>query len=503
MAEHGEKVSAAALDDEDTSVEVPEEISAPAFSEEGLALAFADRHADELRYVAKWGRWLIYDGRVWKVDETRQVFSLARELCREAGNAADKDHTKQKIASAKTRAAVVALVGEDPRLAATTEQWDTDPWLLNTPDGVVDLRNGQMLEHRRADYMTKMTAVAPRGDCPRFKKFLLQIFDGDSAMVAYAQRVLGYALTGVTTEQALFFFWGSGRNGKGVLTNTLRGIWGDYHQTAAMDTFTVSKQERHPTDLAMLRGARLVTSTETEEGTRWAEAKIKAMTGGDPIPARFMRQDFFEYIPQFKLVISGNHRPQLRGVNIAIRQRMNLVPFTVTYYREDDPWLAELQKTDPKRAAKLRRDRHLEEKLKQEWPGILAFMIDGCLEWQRSGLKPPKKVVEATEDYLDNEDTVGAFLEEYCELDPNGEVSSVELFAKWKTYALDNNAFIGSAKQFGGWLAERNIFKDRDREGDRMVFKGLRLRRRAWSDDTADEPEDRPESADLFGTDAD
>jgi putative DNA primase/helicase len=484
MAEHGQKVSAAALDDEDATAEVPEQASAPAFSEEALALAFADRHADELRYVAEWGRWLIYDGRVWKVDKTRQVFSLARELCREAGNAAERDHTKQKIASAKTRAAVVALAGEDPRLAASTAQWDADPWLLNTPDGVIDLCNGQMLEHRRDDYMTKMTAVAPRGDCPRFKKFLGQVFAADSTMVRYMQRVGGYVLTGDTSEQALFFQWGPGGNGKGVLTNVERGILGDYHQTAAMDTFTASRQERHPTELAMLRGARLVTSTETEEGTRWAEAKIKTLTGGDAISARFMRQDFFEYVPQFKLKISGNHRPQLRGVNIAIRRRMNLIPFMVTFSGDEcDPQLA--------------------EKLKSEWPGILAWMIEGCLEWQRVGLQPPAAVIEATEDYLDNEDSVGAFLKEYCELDPNGEVSSAELFGKWKTYAMDNNAFIGSAKQFAGWLAERGIFKDRDREGDRMLFKGLRLRRFARSENTADGPEDQPEPADLFETDAD
>jgi putative DNA primase/helicase len=438
----------------EAALSVVEEDVAPAFSEESLALLFAERHANELRYVAKWGRWLHYDGRQWKFDDTRRAFSLALRLCREVANGMNKPGAKV-IASAKTRAAVVALAGEDTRLTATVDQWDTDPWLLNTPDGVIDLRSGRMRAHQIDDYMTKMTAVAPSGDFPKFKKFLAQIFDNDLEMVRYIVRVFGYALTGVTSEQALFFQFGSGNNGKGVLTNTARGIWGDYHQTAAMDTFVASDHERHPTDLAMLRGARLVTSSETEEGARWAESKIKTLTGDDEIQARFMRQDFFKFVPQFKLVISGNHKPRLRAVNVAIRRRMNLLPFTVTI-------------TDKER------DPNLVEKLKKEWPGILAWMIKGCLEWQRIGLKPPKKVTDATKDYLDDEDTFGEFLKERCVEDVNAEINSAQLFAAWKKYAVENNAFMGSAKVFSGWMGERGFIKGRDTEtGDRNVFKGL------------------------------
>jgi putative DNA primase/helicase len=429
---------------------------APAFSEEALALSYAEKLADELRYVAKWGKWLRYDGGRWVFDDTRQAFSYARKLCRETANACNEKRASLIIASAKTRAAVVALAGEDRRLIATVEQWDVDPWLLNTPGGVVDLRTGRMRTHAIEDYMTKMTAAAPCGDCPKFKKFLLRIFDGDIEMLNYMQRLLGYSLTGVTTEQALFFLFGGGSNGKGVLTSTVRGILGSYHQTAAMDTFTASDHERHPTDLAMLRGARLVTSTETEEGARWAESKIKALTGGDAIQARFMRQDFFEFIPQFKLVISGNHKPRLRAVNVAIRRRMNLLPFTVTISDKE-------------------RDPNLFEKLKKEWSGILAWMIEGCLQWQRLGLKPPQKVIDATEDYLDDEDTLGAFLDECCIVDVNAEVSSALLFEAWKDWAGENNAFIGSAKMFSGWMGERGYTKTRDRTGNNNVFKGLKF----------------------------
>jgi putative DNA primase/helicase len=430
---------------------------APAFSEEALALDFAERFAGELRYVAKWGKWLRYDGARWVFDDTRRTFSYARALCRAAANACNEKKARYIIASAKMRAAVVALAGEDYRLRATVDQWDTDPWLLNTPGGVVDLRTGRTRPHAIEDYMTKMTAVAPCGDCPKFKKFLLRTCDGDIEMLKYMQRLFGYSLTGVTTEQALFFLFGGGSNGKGVLTSTVRGILSSYHQTAAMDTFAASEHgERHPTDLAMLRGARLVTSTETEEGARWAESNIKALTGGDAIQARFMRQDFFEFLPQFKLMISGNHKPRLRAVNVAIRRRMNLLPFTVTISDEE-------------------RDPNLVEKLKKEWPGILVWMVKGCLQWQRIGLKPPQKVINATEDYLDDEDTLGAFINEHCILDVNAEVSSAQLFETWKDWAGENNAYIGSAKMFAGWMGERGFAKTRDRAGNNNVFKGLKF----------------------------
>ena len=181
--------------------------------------------------------------------------------------------------------------------------------------------------------------------------------DGDHELVAFLQRVAGYALTGSTSAHALFFLYGTGANGKSVFVNTVAGILGDYHRTAPIETFTASSHERHPTDLAGLRGARLVTAVETEEGRRWAESRIKALTGGDKIAARFMRQDFFEFTPQFKLLIAGNHKPGLRSVDEAIRRRFNLIPFAVTIPDEE-------------------RDENLTDNLKAEWPGILAWMIE-------------------------------------------------------------------------------------------------------------------------------
>lgn len=435
---------------------------APPYSEEALALAFAERHADTLRHVAAWNRWFVWDGTCWRRDETRQAFTLARKIGRETA-AKSPAGERKRLASAKTRAAVVSLAGEDPRLVATTEQWDADPWLLNTPDGVVDLRTGKMREHRAADYMTMQTTVSPspapaRMSRPRWMTFLQEVTDGDEALQSYLQRVSGYCLTGVTTEHQLFFFHGSGRNGKGVWVLSISGIWGDYHRSTAIETFTVTRSERHPTELAGLRGARLVTATETEEGRRWAEARIKEITGGDKISARLMRQDFFDFFPQFKPLFLGNHMPVLRTVNKAIAARFNRIPFAVTIPKE-------------------RINKNLAEELKAEWPGILAWAIEGCLEWQRIGLCPPQAVTAATESYLESEDIIGEWLDECCIRDANAWEGSTALFLSWKGWAAGREEWIGSEKTFTTRLEERGEFKrKKNPEKTKRGFIGLRLK---------------------------
>lgn len=431
-------------------------VISPAFSDDALALLFVDRHADELRYVAEWGKWFRYDGKRWAEDKTVHIFDLVRQVCREAAATTNNITEAKATSSASKVAAVERLARADRCVAATIGQWDVDPWLLNTPDGVVDLRNGKMRGHRITDYMLKITAVSPGGNCPQFKEFLHRIFANNVEMMKYMQRVFGYALTGSIREQVLFFWYGTGNNGKGVLTNTVRGIMASYHQTAAMTTFVSTKgNEQHPTDLAMLHGARLVTSTEVEEGSRWSEAKIKTLTGGDEIQARFMRQDFFKFVPVFKLMVSGNHKPMLRSVNVAIKRRMNLLPFTVTIPpNEVDPNLA--------------------ENLEEEWPGILAWMIRGCLSWQHAGLAPPAAVIDATENYLANEDKVGQFISETCDIDPNGKVRSADLFNDWKDWSDENNCFTGSSQLFADWMGDRQYPKRHTDKGS--YFFGLKYK---------------------------
>jgi len=419
-----------------------------------LADQFAAKHSGELRHCAAWSKWLRYDGRVWKVEPTNLARSLAKGLCQQAA-AARTDAEARRIASAKTVAGVQTLAAADRRIAATVEQWDADPWLLNTPDGVIDLRTGQTRWNRPDDHMAKITACGAGGKCPQWLGFLSTTFSGDRDLIAYVQRVAGYSLTGSTRAQAMFFGYGTGGNGKSVLLDTIAGILGDYAITAPIETFTASPGDRHPTELAMLHGARLVTAIETEEGRRWAESRIKALTGGDRIAARFMRQDFFEFKPQFKLVIAGNHKPALRTVDEAIRRRFNLIPFSVTIPAEDrDPMLA--------------------KRLQSEWPGILQWAIDGCIEWQERGLCPPEAVTKATAGYLAAEDAIGAWMEERCEIDANASQFSSQLYASWKGYAEGAGEAVGPLKTFRGTLESRG-FSSKHTNAGTLVY-GLRVR---------------------------
>ncbi len=409
----------------------------PRFSEEALALRFSHQHADVLRYVAGWGRWLCWDGTRWIEDSTLSVFDRARTICRAASSeCSEQEKTATRLAAAATVAAVERLARSDRRHAAAVEQWDSDPWLLKTPSGTVDLRTGSVQAHDRRQYLTKLAAAGPGGDCPQWLRFLDRVTDGHTELQAFLQRVVGYCLTGITREHALFFMYGTGANGKSVFLSTIAGLLADYAKTAPASAFTASSGEQHPTDLAGLRGARFVTAIETEDGRWWAEAKIKALTGGDHITARFMRQDFFEYVPQFKLVVAGNHKPGLRNVDEAIRRRLHLIPFTVTIPESE-------------------RDRDLPEKLKAEWPGIMAWAVEGCLAWQHEGLNSPAVVKQATEEYLATEDALGRWMEERCVLGPKFTSAAGTLFANWSAWCEATGERPGSQKMFSEKLRTR------------------------------------------------
>ena len=427
----------------------------PAYSDECTAIAFADRHKDNLRYVAVWGKWLHWTGTHWADDSTLQATDYARAACRAAASACTDPRIASRLASAQTVAAIERLARADRRVAASVDQWDRDPWLLNTPLGVVDLRTGEIRPHRFDDYITKVTAIGPDGDCPRFVKFLQEITGGDPELQAYLCRVFGYALTGLTSEHALFFAHGSGANGKSVLLSTVAGVLGTYHTTAPVETFTVSTGDKHPTEIAMLQGARLVTAVETEEGRRWAESRIKQLTGGDEVSARFMRQDFFKFVPAFKLMIAGNHKPSLRSVDESISRRFHMIPFAVTIPLDD-------------------RDPALADKLKTEWPGILAWMIRGCLDWQRRGLARPQAVAEATDAYLESEDTFSAWINECCERDPEAWETASELFASWCTWAKAAGESPGTSRSFAKQIEQRGA-KMR-RHAAARGYSGFRLR---------------------------
>jgi putative DNA primase/helicase len=420
-------------------------------TEDFLALSFARLHSDKLKYCHHRGSWYQWDGTRWKHEETRLAFDWARTLCRQMNS-----ECKTNIAKSATAASVEKFAQADRRFAVTSEIWDRDPWLLGTPGGTVDLRTGQMTPARQADCITKQTSVAPADDAyaPRWFQFLDEATRGDRGLIRFLWQMAGMCLTGSIREHALFFIYGDGGNGKGTFLNVLTEILDDYAKTAAMDTFTASKTERHSTDLAMLSGSRLVTASETEAGKSWAEAKIKQLTGGDPITAHFMRKDNFTYKPQFKLVIIGNYKPVLRNIDEAMRRRFNVIPF--------------IHKP-------LQKDLRLDEKLRSEYPAILRWMIEGCLDWQNSELVRPEIVTETTNTYFDDQDLFGRWIEECTK--PGIYESTTRLFESWKSYAEKSGENAGNSRRFAERMAQRGFESSRQRIMGPVcrVYKGIEL----------------------------
>jgi putative DNA primase/helicase len=433
------------------------DVAPSVWTDDDLTLKFTASNSD-LRYVAPWAKWLRYDGARWQEDSVLSVFDRAREVCRDvsAEIPAEEKGTIKYLRSAHTRAAIENMARSDPKHAATVDQWDRDLWILNAPGGTSELRTGEPRGHKTHDYLTKSTAVGPgTGAAPRWSEFLAKVTAGDAELQCYLQRVAGYCLTGITAEHVLFFLYGTGANGKSTFISALLGIWGDYAQVAQMETFTENKTDRHPTELAALRGARLVVASETEAGKRWAESRIKALTGGEPIRAHFMRCDDFEFTPQFKLMLSGNHKPALRSVDVAIRRRVQLIPFTVTIPTDE-------------------RDLKLSEKLRTEWPQILQWAIEGCLAWQQEGLNPPSVVRDATAEYFRAEDAILSWMDERAIISPQaGTTRTSVLYEDFKMWAERTGEHCGSQKRFSQELQDRG-FKIRESHG--KVVDGIALR---------------------------
>jgi putative DNA primase/helicase len=429
------------------------------FTEDALAVRFSERHKDDLRYIAAKGHWQKWDGSRWYSEATHLAFDLARKSCRaDAMLFGNGSKPPSSVYSAKTIAAVERMAKADRLQATTIEQWDANDWLYNTEQATFELQTGNSRPPDPADYITKQAAcaAAPSGTPhPLWTAFLERIAPNPEQR-AFLKRYCGYCLTGVTIEHKFCFAYGTGANGKSTFINTVAGILGDYATIADVGTFIAAAHERHPTDVAKLHGYRLVVAQETEKGRRWDETKIKTMTGGDKMTARFMRCDFFDFRPKFKLWIVGNHKPRLDNVDEAMRRRMLLVPFTVQIPAEE-------------------RDLALTEKLKAEWPAILRWMLDGCLEWQQTGLAPPKIVTAATEAYFEDQDMVKQWTDECLEDDtPVAFIQTSQLFASWKSWCEARGLIPGSSKALQEMLVDRGFTARRTMSG--RGFAGIRFK---------------------------
>jgi putative DNA primase/helicase len=420
------------------------------------AARLAKMHGDKLRWCHPWNKPLVWDGRRWVIDQQRRCDALAKavyqslwqEMASVVGSqddAPDDDSLIQQMLSfirqtgtARGIEAMLRLVRSEAGIPITPESLDAHPWLLNCENGTLDLRTGKLLAHRREDCLTKLCQAVYDRDakCPRWLAFQDRICGGNQSLVDFKQRFYGVCLTGDVSEQILAIYHGTGANGKSTEIETIMGILGaDYAIKAASDLLMVKNAETHPTERADLFGKRFVAVVETEHERRLAESLVKELTGGDRIRARRMREDFWEFTPTHKLVIATNHKPVVRGTDHAIWRRLRLVPFSVTIPKPEQ-------------------DRQLLEKLRTEYPGILAWCVRGCLAWQRDGLGEPAVVTAATSLYRQSQDMLARFIEECCIVASSARVRASDLLAAYRKWSGNDHA---SQRWLGEALTERSF----------------------------------------------
>jgi putative DNA primase/helicase len=348
--------------------------------------------------------------------------------------------------------ALLELASTEPELALAPDDLDRDPWLFSCANGTLDLRSGELRESRPEDLITRGTDVAYDAEalCPRWLQFLAEVFDGDGELVDFKQRLIGYSLTGDTREQIVAVLQGAGNNGKDTLIKPLLRVLGDHGETSPMDTFTRVKERSVRNDLARLHRARLVVASESTEGRRLDEATVKLVSGGGRVAARFLYGEFFEFTPQFKVWLITNHRPRVEGDDDAIWRRLRLIPFNVSFLG--------------------REDKELDAKLEKELPGIFAWAVRGCLEWQAHGLGLPTAVEEATREYRADEDVLGKFINERCVLE--GEVEPAPLRTAYEAFCTEIGEKSLSANILGKRLARRGI----RRATRNRSYQGISLR---------------------------
>lgn len=424
------------------------------FDDTGNAQRFVDLFGDKVRYCYTDKRWLWYDGRKWCTDMTGAVKRLADKVvaCMSAElkvyEQTDADegtdmakafekHMKSSRSNKSKNAMLNEVMHHVPILPSQLDRYKA---ALNTPGGVIDLKSGALAPHDPKNYFTKITAVeySENADCPRWTAFLDDIFGGDKDLIRYVQKAVGYSLTGATSEQCAFFLYGTGRNGKSTFLDIIRDIFGDYAANIQPETIMVRNSQGSAinSDIARLKGARLVTSVEPNEGVRINEGLLKQLTGDDTVTARKLYGDEFEFKPEFKLWMATNHKPVIRGTDTGIWRRIHMIPFTVQIPEE-------------------KIDRRLKYKLSAELTGIFRWAVEGCLLWQKEGLKMPRAVLEEVREYRREMDVISAFVEDKCTVGKGLSVKSSQLFAAYLNWAEQNNEYRMSSTKFGMELAKR------------------------------------------------
>lgn len=436
----------------------------------GNARRLVALHGDRFRYCGPHGRFYVFDDQRWTPDDTGQVERYAKDTAiqiLQAAGAVEDSAERQLLAkwaisteSESRLRAMMNLSRSEPEIPVLPDELDRDPYLLNVQNGTLDLRTWELREHDPADLITKMagTHFDPNARAPRFEAFLREVLDGDPELIRFVQRLVGYSLTGSTKEQMLAFLYGLGQNGKSTLLDVILEVMGDYGIQAEPELLLASYGNTHPTGLADLHGARLAVTTEVAQGRRLDEVTVKQLTGGDRLKARFMRQDFFEFKPEFKILVAANHKPIIKGTDIAIWRRIRMVPFNVTIAPE---------KRDPDLGAKLR----------QELPGILAWAVRGCVDWTRNGLGAPAAVVEATAEYRTEMDVMGEFLEDCTATGPGAEVGATDLYKTYREWCENRGEKPVTQTVFGREMTDRGFDRGKDTDTRVTTYLGVQLRK--------------------------
>jgi putative DNA primase/helicase len=437
-------------------VEAPDDgdgIDAPHASEIELAERFAERCAAQFRWTPGMD-WMHNAGTHWERDDHLRRFNVAKAVCRGAAAEVEKPSLAAKLCSANTSGAVLSLARSEPSIVTPVSEWDKHPMLLNTPGDCYDLETGLPVS-RTGLLFTQVTGAAPAHmPIPVWEKFISEVFDHDVEMIEFIQRLAGYTLTGSVKEQKIFFMHGEGANGKSVLLEVLRATAGRYAHNLPSEALMTAKHERHPTTFAALQGKRLAISSEIEESSHWAEARIKQLTGDATLTARYMRGDEFTFNVTHKHVLAGNFKPRLKGDDHAMVRRMVLIPFN-------------------QRFTGTRCDDRLPEKLKAEYPGILSWAIEGARKWAADGLRIPGSVTDSSKEYMAEQNDIELWTGECCNVGNGLRAKSSDLYASYAAWKLRNGENAGSSKVFSQRL-ERKFTKAKS--DGLMVFKGLQLR---------------------------
>lgn len=449
------------------------EIKLYTMDDTGNAERMFDNYGGRLRYSYIEKSWYYWDERRWCKDVTGTVDRVADEsltvmqsetelyrLIDERNGGRDEMEKKflRHIKSSRSSKSKTAMKNElRHKVPALPGQFDRDKYALNTPDGIIDLRSGKLLSHDIEKYITKLCGTGlSEADCPVWKSFLDVVFDGDPEMIRYIQKAVGYSLSGSTSEQCVFFLYGTGRNGKSTFLDTVRAMLGDYASNAQPETIMVSPKSAGGarSDIARLKGTRFVTTVEPNEGMRLDEGLIKQLTGGDPVTTRFQYSSEFEFVPEFKIWMATNHKPIIRGTDTGIWRRIHLVPFGV-------------------QIPESKVDRSLPLKLRKELPAILKWAVDGYGLYKSEGLRLPSAALNAVNDYRREMDVVSAFISACCTIGGGMEQSSA-LYAVYCKWASDNNEYKMSHTRFTTELLKKDGI-ERKRERDAIYFKGLTL----------------------------